>query len=160
MKHVDELQRDQYTEKVHVIFTMGNMDNEKGVTHFHEPYQPPNMDAMIPYKHTYMGDFIQGLVDPTSIPKDHISGVGGKAYFNQLLKFTDGRDIDFKSIPYWCDMFVTPPVLLGWDFLGVSMEHSQDHEICIVKLYCRVLFGVLPCNLKSNSRENLLAKKC
>ncbi|CDS03968.1 hypothetical protein LRAMOSA06923 [Lichtheimia ramosa] len=118
LKHVDEIQRDQYTEKVHVIFTMGNMDNEKGVTHFHEPYQPPSRDVMVPYKHTYMGNFIEGLVDQSSIPKDHVSGIGGKAYFNQLLKFTDGRDIDFKSIPYWCDMFVTPPILLGWDLLG------------------------------------------
>ena len=117
----------------------------------HEPYQAPNKSAMTPFKHTYMGHFIGGFVDRSTMPKDHLSM--GKPEFHQALHFRDGRDIDYKcnvflfcllpllfsislnifcsqqtqliiqiifpiGIPYFCDFFVTPPMLLGWDYLG------------------------------------------
>lgn len=110
-------------EKVHTIFTMGNMDAEKGVTYFHEPLQPPNRAVMEPYKHMYMGEYLDVLLDKSSLPPDYKSS-SGKPEFHQSIRFADGRDMDFKSIPYWCDMFVTPPILLGWDFLGVSTSYT------------------------------------
>ncbi|KAI7847771.1 thioesterase-like superfamily-domain-containing protein [Circinella umbellata] len=112
----DQFHSEGYKEKVHVIFTMGNLDSEEGVNFMHEPYQAPNKSAMTPFNHVYMGDFIGGYVDRSTMGKDYLSM--GKPEFHQALHFKDGRDIDFKCIPYFCDFFVTPPMLLGWDYLG------------------------------------------
>ncbi|KAI9315463.1 thioesterase-like superfamily-domain-containing protein [Dichotomocladium elegans] len=117
----------QYIEKVHAIFTMGNMAEEAGVTHLHEPYQAPNPSKMVPFQSAFMGEFLDCMVDPSTL-HDFPNGMG-KPVFDQLLQFSDGRDIDFKSIPYWCDMFVSPPLLLGQDFLGVIWCPTMQLEV-------------------------------
>ncbi|KAI9496759.1 thioesterase-like superfamily-domain-containing protein [Zychaea mexicana] len=116
LTRADQFQPDRYKEKVHVVFTMGNLDSEEGINFMHEPYQAPNRAAMTPFKHIYMGEYLECLADRSTFGKDHLSM--GKPEFHQSLQFKDGRDIDFKSIPYFCDLFVTPPMLLGWDYLG------------------------------------------
>ncbi|KAI8139791.1 thioesterase-like superfamily-domain-containing protein [Fennellomyces sp. T-0311] len=123
LTNVSQFQREAYKEKVHVIFTMGNMDAEEGVSFMHEPYQAPNRDAMVPFKHTFMGEFLTGLVDRSTMGKSHLHM--GKPEFHQALQYSDGRDIDFKCIPYFCDLFVTPPMLLGWDFLGLEVQFKR-----------------------------------
>ncbi|KAI8137317.1 thioesterase-like superfamily-domain-containing protein [Fennellomyces sp. T-0311] len=111
----DDFDPELYKEKVHVIFTMGNMDGEEGVTHFHEPYQAPDRSIMEPYEYFFMGDYVEALLQ--KVVTDDESGRGAPV-FNQSIKFKDGRDTDFKAIPYWCDMFIPPPVMLGEETLG------------------------------------------
>ncbi|KAI9252913.1 thioesterase-like superfamily-domain-containing protein [Phascolomyces articulosus] len=106
----DQFDPEQYKEKVHVIFTMGNMDTEEGVTYFHEPYQPPNRDVMEPYNFVFMSEFVESRLDLTGSAEGETPG---RPEFNQSIKFKDGRETDFKAIPYWCDMFIPPPVMLG-----------------------------------------------
>lgn len=116
MTHVDAYDVSEYIEKVQTVFTMGNMDAEEGVTNFYEPYQAPNRERMTPFKHAFMGDFLIGKLDHSNIPSE--GKAQGTPEFHQSLQFSDGRPIDFKSMPYWCDMFVTPPILLGQEVLG------------------------------------------
>ncbi|KAI9495255.1 thioesterase-like superfamily-domain-containing protein [Zychaea mexicana] len=115
LTHADEFASIAYKEKVHAIFTMGNMDTEEGVTYLHEPYQPPDRSIMEPFQYFFMGDYVESLLDQTGTAKD---GKPGKPEFNQSIKFKDGRETDFKAIPYWCDMFIPPPGMLGEEVLG------------------------------------------
>ncbi|KAI7895398.1 thioesterase-like superfamily-domain-containing protein [Mucor mucedo] len=106
----------QWSDKVQGIFTMGNMDTEQGVTHFYKNPSPPRLDHLQPYKYRFMGDFVDALFDKTIIPKAENDSHDPE--LTQVMNFKDGRPIDFKSIPYWCDMLITPPSLLGHGVLG------------------------------------------
>ncbi|KAI7846721.1 thioesterase-like superfamily-domain-containing protein [Circinella umbellata] len=116
LTHVDQFDPEQYKEKVHVIFTMGNMDTEEGVTHFHDAYQAPDRKAMEENEVFFMGDYVEGLMDRTIVPQEE--GKPGIPVVNQSIKFKDGRVTDFKAIPYWCDLFIPPPVMLGSEIMG------------------------------------------
>jgi hypothetical protein len=101
----------EWSDKVQCIFTMGNMDNEQGPTYFYKNPTPPSQEHMEPYHYMFMGDFVNCTFDMRSFPKSDTEP--GLPEVNQTMAFSDGRPIDFKSIPYWCDMFITPPTLLG-----------------------------------------------
>ncbi|KAI8374848.1 thioesterase-like superfamily-domain-containing protein [Blakeslea trispora] len=101
----------EWKDKVHGIFTMGNINSEQGVTHFYKPIEPPSVNTLTPYKYKFMGEFLDASFDMNNVPTD--SAVPGKPEVSQLIGFNDERPIDFKSIPYWCDMFIPPPMLLG-----------------------------------------------
>lgn len=100
LKNVEDYDSEMFLEKVHCIVTMANMASEKGVTHMHKELTPPDRSIMEPFKHTFMGDFVEGLLDKSSLPSDYRYGKG-KPEFNQLIGFSDGRPTDFKSIAYW-----------------------------------------------------------
>lgn len=108
---LDTYDRSQWTDKVQGIFTMGNMDNEEGVTHYYKNPTPPSDEHLKPYDYIFMGEFLNSKFDTRSFPTDDTTP--GKPEVTQTMGFKDGRPIDFKSIPYWCDMFITPPTLLG-----------------------------------------------
>ncbi|KAI8335669.1 thioesterase-like superfamily-domain-containing protein [Choanephora cucurbitarum] len=106
----------EWQDKVQGIFTMGNMDNEQGVTNFYKTLEPPNVNTLSPYKYFFMGEFLDVKFDMNNVSTDE--DVPGKPEVTQLIGFSDGRPVDFKSIPYWCDMFVPPPMLLGPNVLN------------------------------------------
>ncbi|KAI8388352.1 thioesterase-like superfamily-domain-containing protein [Radiomyces spectabilis] len=124
---IDQYDPTIYVEKVHGIFTMGNMDNEQGVTHFHDAPKAPTKDTMVPYKYVFMGEFLTSKLDMSTAPRQPDGSLAtpksaeilpGKPEVSHSMQFSDGRPIDFKSMPYWCDMFITPPALLGPNILG------------------------------------------
>ncbi|KAI7901728.1 thioesterase-like superfamily-domain-containing protein [Cokeromyces recurvatus] len=101
-----------WIDKVQCIFTMGNMDNEQGPTFYHKnPTPPPTMNHLQPYSYLFMGEYLTAYFDMSSFPINDTEP--GVPEVTQTMAFSDGRPIDFKSIPYWCDMFITPPSLLG-----------------------------------------------
>lgn len=106
----------EWKDKVQGVFTMGNMDSEEGVTHFHKNPSPPSLKNLTPYKYNFMGEFLDCQFDQSVFPKSESEA--GKPEVTQIMAFTDGRPVDAKSVPYWCDMFITPPVLLGPAILG------------------------------------------
>lgn len=111
LKSIESYNPSEWLDKVQCIFTMGNMDQEQGVTHYHKNPTPPTLDHLTPYHYTFMGEFLDCKFDLGNFPKD--DQTPGKPQITQTMAFKDGRPIDFKSIPYWCDMFITPPILLG-----------------------------------------------
>ncbi|KAI7895297.1 thioesterase-like superfamily-domain-containing protein [Mucor mucedo] len=101
----------EWIDKVHSIFTMKNMDSEKGVTYIYKnPLQHP-LDTLEPYTYPYMADFVDCLFDTSSFAKDEKDV--GKPEQTQVMTFKDGRPTDFKSIPYWCDMIISSAALIG-----------------------------------------------
>ncbi|KAI8638295.1 thioesterase-like superfamily-domain-containing protein [Parasitella parasitica] len=108
---LDSYDPSQWQDKVQGIFTMGNMDNEQGPTHFYKNPSPPSDQHLEPYNYVFMGEFLETTFDMRSFPKSDTEA--GKPEVTQTMGFKDGRPIDFKSIPYWCDMFLTPATLLG-----------------------------------------------
>ncbi|KAI8060665.1 thioesterase-like superfamily-domain-containing protein [Gilbertella persicaria] len=106
----------EWQDKVQGIFTMGNMDNEQGVTYYYKAPQPPNPDTLKPYRYMFMSEYLTTGFDLSTMPKSDTEP--GKPEVMQKIGFNDGRPIDYKSIPYWCDMFTTPPTLLGPSVLG------------------------------------------
>ncbi|KAG2203012.1 hypothetical protein INT47_013228 [Mucor saturninus] len=101
----------EWIDKVHSIFTMKNMDSEKGVTYIYKnPLQHP-LDNLEPYTYPYMADFVDCLFDTSSFAKDEKDV--GKPEQTQVMTFKDGRLTDFKSIPYWCDMIISSAALIG-----------------------------------------------
>ncbi|KAI8639972.1 thioesterase-like superfamily-domain-containing protein [Parasitella parasitica] len=101
----------QWQDKVQGIFTMGNMDNEKGPTHFYKNPLQPSTEHLEPYNYVFMGEFLNTTIDKSKFPKSDIEA--GSPEVIHTMEFKDSRPIDFKSIPYWCDMFNPPPTLLG-----------------------------------------------
>ncbi|KAI8969204.1 thioesterase-like superfamily-domain-containing protein [Mycotypha africana] len=106
----------EWLVKLHCIFTIGNMDSEKGVTSFYRNPIAPSKEYIEPYHYAFMGEFLKTTIDATTFPRNDKQP--GKPEIIQTVEFSDGRNIDFKSIPYLCDMFVTPPSLLGPSVLG------------------------------------------
>lgn len=101
----------EWIDKVQGVFTMGNMDQEEGITHYHKHPPAPSQEHLEPYEYTFMGEFVDCKFDMRNFPTTDEKP--GNPEVTQTMSFKDGRPVDFKSIPYWCDMFITPPVLLG-----------------------------------------------
>jgi hypothetical protein len=116
LDNVESYDPSEWSDKVQGIFTMGNMDAEQGVTYFYNNPLPPSLDELEPYHYMFMGDYVNSKLDMRNFAKDENDI--GKPEITQTMGFKDERPIDFKSIPYWCDMFITPPSLLGPVVLG------------------------------------------
>lgn len=130
---IDAYKSDGLIDKVHGIFTMGNMTTEKGRNHFHNSPKPPSRKDMVPYKYMFMSDYVTAYVDPSTFPRSGETGepilkrsvadtatvdVPGKPELSQSMAFSDGRPVDLKSMAYWVDMILPPPALLGSTFWG------------------------------------------
>ncbi|KAG0747621.1 hypothetical protein G6F57_001866 [Rhizopus arrhizus] len=110
LKDVKDYEASEWTEQVQSIITMGNMDSETGLTLFTDNPKPFSEEHLVPSKLDFMAEYLTVHLDPRYIgTKDK----AGKAVVNQRIGFSDGRLVDFKSIPYWCDMFIPPPIMLG-----------------------------------------------
>lgn len=117
LKNIESYDPSKWEEKVQGIFTMGNMATEEGVTHFYKnPSPPSSLDHIKPIDFVYMKDYINVNMNESIVRKteeeSHVPEL------TQIMEFKDGRPIDFKCIPYWCDMFIIPPALLGPTILG------------------------------------------
>ncbi|KAI8341367.1 thioesterase-like superfamily-domain-containing protein [Chlamydoabsidia padenii] len=127
---IDDYKSDDFINKVHGIFTLGNMIAETGRIHYHKNPQAPSRDDMIDTRYVFMGDFVHAKVDPSTFPRSTKTGkrllqrpfygvddtdkvIPGQPELSQSMSFADGRPIDLKSLAYWSDMFITPPLLLG-----------------------------------------------
>jgi hypothetical protein len=116
LNSINDYNPQDWTTTVHGLFTMGNMDNEEGVTYFTRPATFPNEEHLEPFQYNFMGQFLESKLDTRVFPpSDEKEGIPEETH---TMKFSDGRPVDFKSIPYWCDMFITPPFLLGPKILG------------------------------------------
>ncbi|ORX45250.1 hypothetical protein DM01DRAFT_1386593 [Hesseltinella vesiculosa] len=129
-QHMDEYDRQAMVTKVYGVFTMGNMDHETGKSFEHKNVKAPSIENMVPFPYVFMGDFVEAKVDLSTFPISEDGGlalargfsgsedkvVQGRPELSQLMNFSDGRPIDVKCLPYWCDMFLPPPVLLGIKF--------------------------------------------
>ncbi|KAG1045497.1 hypothetical protein G6F25_000753 [Rhizopus arrhizus] len=107
---IRDYQPDEWTEKVHTVTTMGHIDSEQGLTVFTQNPQPPSLEHLVPFNYAFIGDKVSAKFDFHNFADDDRPG---KPEINQVIQFIDARPIDFKSIPFWCDMFITPPALLG-----------------------------------------------
>ncbi|KAI9487814.1 MAG: thioesterase-like superfamily-domain-containing protein [Benjaminiella poitrasii] len=101
----------EWHDKVQCIFTMGNMDSEQGPIFYYKNRLPPSTEHLEPYNYIFMGEYLTTHFDMSSFFESDTKP--GNPEVTQTMAFSDGRPIDFKSIPYWCDMFVTPPAMLG-----------------------------------------------
>lgn len=103
----------EWTDKVQAVFTMGNMDSEEGITHLYKSPAPSSdlVERLEPFKYTFMSDFVDSKFETSSF-KD------ATPEYTQMMNFKDQRITDFKSIPYWCDMILPPPHLLGEETFG------------------------------------------
>ncbi|KAI8332317.1 thioesterase-like superfamily-domain-containing protein [Chlamydoabsidia padenii] len=129
---IEDYKSNETINKVHGIFTMGNMEIETGRTNYHNNIKAPSRDLMVPYKYTYMSEFVTSHVNPSTFPKSKETGqpllgfiaadddniLPGQPELSQCMSFSDGRPIDLKSLAYWSDMFITPPLLLGPIYWG------------------------------------------
>ncbi|GAA5810033.1 hypothetical protein MFLAVUS_003449 [Mucor flavus] len=106
----------EWTDKVQTMFTMGNMDSEEGITCYHKRPVFSDLDKLEPFTYTFMSEFIDSKFETGSLPVNMDDS--GTPEYTQLMNFKDQRPTDFKSIPYWCDMILPPPFLLGQDVLG------------------------------------------
>lgn len=115
LENIESYDPSEWFDKVQGIFTMGNMETEQGVTRFYKNTLP-FVDDLKPHQYVFMSDFVNARFDERILPnnKDDV----GTPELTQVMGFKDGRSIDFKSIPYWCDMLITPPSLLGDSVLG------------------------------------------
>ncbi|KAL0092464.1 thioesterase-like superfamily-domain-containing protein [Phycomyces blakesleeanus] len=121
--NIDEYDPAMFNDKIQGVFTMGNMLNEQGVTVLHKPLTPPSRENLEPFKYIFMGDMVNSKIDHSMLPKSDNDGVQtpGTPEHHHLISFSDNRSVDFKSIPYWCDMFITPAANLGTDVWGGSI---------------------------------------
>ncbi|KAI8339589.1 thioesterase-like superfamily-domain-containing protein [Chlamydoabsidia padenii] len=106
-----------YIDKVVGIFTMGNMNHEQGVSWNHHeslPLRPDHRD-LVPLHFEHMDDLVYVHVDPRYLPEDTQPR---PMEMHQTIEFRDQRPNDFKSLAYWCDMFVPPPNTLGHSVLN------------------------------------------
>lgn len=112
LQHLEDYHPEDYVEKVVGIFTMGNMDQEKGLSSDHHANIPvrPDQRVLTPYQFDNLNDLIYIKVDPNFIPDPKESK---PMEMHQIIEFRDQRPIDFKSMPFWCDMLVPPPNNLG-----------------------------------------------
>ncbi|KAI9028126.1 thioesterase-like superfamily-domain-containing protein [Phycomyces nitens] len=118
--NIDEYDPEMFNDKIQGVFTMGNMLNEQGVTSLHKPITPPSRENLTPFKYVFMGDLVDCKIDLSKFPKTDSNGAqtSGEAETHHLISFTDKRAVDFKSMPYWCDMFISPAANLGKDVWG------------------------------------------
>ncbi|KAI9303361.1 thioesterase-like superfamily-domain-containing protein [Cunninghamella echinulata] len=126
---IKEYEAEEYTTKVHGIFTMGNMEFEKGRTFYHKNPKAPSKENMVPFQYQYMGDYVNAKMDLSTFPTSEKTGetlyqrpfqpeegdtiVPGKPELSQALTFSDGRSVDYKSLALFADFMITPPFLLG-----------------------------------------------
>lgn len=115
LENIESYQPSEWSDKVQGIFTMGNMDAEQGVTNFYKN-PTPCLDNLEPFEYIFMAEFVNVKLDKRIFPTKDGKGLG-KPELTQVMEFRDGRPIDFKSIPYWCDMFIPLPPLIGSTFL-------------------------------------------
>ncbi|KAI8074828.1 thioesterase-like superfamily-domain-containing protein [Gongronella butleri] len=150
-RSVDEYDAQAMVTNVYGVFTMGNMHEEQGRTHYHKNKIAPSTDAMEPFQYVFMGDFINAKVNMSTFPRDGngepvlVRGshggsdevVDGQPELSQCMGFRDERPVDVKSIPYYCDMFIAMPLLLGPKFWN-------DNQIWCPTMQIEVQFKRLP----------------
>ncbi|KAI9274839.1 thioesterase-like superfamily-domain-containing protein [Phascolomyces articulosus] len=119
--------RNQYVTKTLSIITMSDMNGETGITlskgETGVAPVPPQMATMEPAKMDYMGDYVDLYQDKSTYPVYDTQGnviKPGRAEIHHGYDFKDGRETDFKSLPYWADLFTNPLYSMGPQVLGKS----------------------------------------
>ncbi|KAI9480236.1 thioesterase-like superfamily-domain-containing protein [Zychaea mexicana] len=113
----------EYVTKTHSIITMANMDGEKGLTYETlEAAKPPSTETMQHSQMDFMHQYIDIYQDMSTYPiRDQASGktiCPGRPEVHHSVCFKDGRETDFKSIPFWADLFIHPMYSLDNELLG------------------------------------------
>ncbi|KAG1440424.1 hypothetical protein G6F56_011933 [Rhizopus delemar] len=106
---IEDYNRNEWTDKLQAMITMGNMDAEEGLTHYTDCPKPFDLKNLVPHQFEWMKDFLNVRFDTRFFSHNNQPG---RAEVNQQIGFKD-KAVDFKSIPYFCDMFVPPPIMLG-----------------------------------------------
>ncbi|ORX59534.1 hypothetical protein DM01DRAFT_1333000 [Hesseltinella vesiculosa] len=108
-----------YLDKVVSVVTMGNIANEKGVTHFHKLPSSHALDKTRVYQ-SDPNNFLPGVTRISLDTACHraSSSTARDPELHQVVEFVDQRPMDAKSLPFWCDMFSTPPSQLGTSTWG------------------------------------------
>ncbi|KAI8096750.1 thioesterase-like superfamily-domain-containing protein [Halteromyces radiatus] len=112
LEHLSDYHPEDYVEKVYGVFTMGNMDNEEGLSADHDLPSPPNNGdrTLTLHQGEYLKDIVVTHSDASLWP---VPDSPQPMEVHQTTIFRDGRPIDAKSLAFWCDMFVSPPNMLG-----------------------------------------------
>ncbi|CAO3598288.1 unnamed protein product [Absidia cylindrospora] len=128
LQQLEDYHAADYVDKVLGVFTMGNMDNEQGASSDHDLPAPPNNGdrQLAPFSLFYMKELIEMEVDAASLPDPTTIK---PMEVHQTIRFRDQRPVDFKSIPFWCDNFVSPPNLLGPVFDGPLWCATMQMEV-------------------------------
>ncbi|KAI8989266.1 thioesterase-like superfamily-domain-containing protein [Pilobolus umbonatus] len=115
---INDYRPSEWSERVKSIVTMGNMDGEEGITLYTKNHAPPSEDILVELEYPFMKGLVKTSLDVTAFA---IEEHEGRPEVDTKMAFGDDRPIDFKSMPFWCDMSMTPPVLLGEKALGGSV---------------------------------------
>ncbi|KAI8145949.1 thioesterase-like superfamily-domain-containing protein [Fennellomyces sp. T-0311] len=142
---LEEYNPAEYVTKTHSIITMGNMDGEKGVTYIHptEGAKPPSLELMKPTQMEFIKEYVNVYQDQSTLPIHKQDGqiISGRPEVHHCVSFKDGRESDFKSLPFWADVFVHPVFSLGEQVLG--------GRCWMPTLQLEVQFKAVPKNVKS-----------
>jgi hypothetical protein len=117
IKSLAEYHPEDFVDKVLGVFTMGNMASETGVSRDYDLPLPPNEADLQPYNFVYMNDLVEIMADSQPDPTQE-----RPMAVNQTIRFKDQRPIDMKSMPFWCDMFLSPPNMLGPQVWGEPQQ--------------------------------------
>ncbi|KAG2223630.1 hypothetical protein INT45_009989 [Circinella minor] len=148
-ERLEEYDPSQYVTKTLSIITMTNMDGETGLTlskgETGVAPVPPSMASMELTKMEFMEEYVDLYQDKSTYPKYDVQGNiirQGKAEIHHGYVFKDGRLTDFKSIPYWADLFVNPLYSLGPEVMGTN-------KYWMPTLQLEVQFKMMPKNTKN-----------
>ncbi|KAG1177850.1 hypothetical protein G6F70_002193 [Rhizopus microsporus] len=149
---IDDYEPNEWIEKLHSIITMGNMNSEKGLTMFTNSPQPPSTEHLVPFKYRWMGEHVNAKFDVRNASKEDFIG---RPEVTQLIGFSDGRPVDSKSIPYYCDMFITPPALISEEVHGgpiwcPTMQMEVQFKAKVKKDTSQILAHFLAPNIINN----------
>ncbi|CAO3625854.1 unnamed protein product [Cunninghamella echinulata] len=115
---IEDYQAESYIEKVGGMFIMGNMENETGVTTYHDLPEDftkgPNVN-LIPHPDNDKEEILEFKVSPSHI---YDPEKNQPMEVHLAIQFKENRPIDLKSTPYICDMFPHPPKFLGDNTFG------------------------------------------
>ncbi|KAG0171304.1 hypothetical protein DFQ28_010787 [Apophysomyces sp. BC1034] len=120
LRTLEEYDPAAYVENVYSVTTMGDMHSEKGATHLHKPWQPPREEDLEDFQYDFMGEHVIAKINTRNLPVPLVGDdqTPGRAEHDHIIEFRDGRPVDFKSIPYWSDMLISPPANLGTNVHG------------------------------------------
>ncbi|KAF7728132.1 hypothetical protein EC973_006647 [Apophysomyces ossiformis] len=108
---------EDYVENVYSVTTMGNMEQEEGPTHLHKPWLAPAERELEDFDFLFMNEHVKAKINKHNLPvpldADRGEEMPGKPEHDHVISFRDGRSVDFKSIPYWSDMLISPVSNLG-----------------------------------------------
>ncbi|KAI8072890.1 thioesterase-like superfamily-domain-containing protein [Gongronella butleri] len=118
LQRLEDYDAQQYVSKVMAVVTMGNMDDEKGITNYHKLPPCPALDTsrvFVEGDHDLV-EVGKVCLDAQCIRKGALDALPPEIH--EIIAFQDGRQMDAKAMAFFCDMLISPPNQLGERVFG------------------------------------------